>query len=329
MFVAHTKRNHKITEKIQDNVNAMATDVKNLIHGRETYVVYYGNDFILKRPLPTLNDDKRAAWLAKQQKTKAAIDAIRAIENPVYNVPAMVYIHDGEYQILEERAHGEPLTAKLYASLTKPQQFKIINSMASFLVDMNELKPIGDIQKYKIANDIKFARLDKFIENKMSLWFTKSEVSTMANIRDHIGTFEYETRLAWSHGDLNSGNVLYDAQNSKISFIDFAEADYKFIYRDIFAPLQIELDIYKRVYETYYQLHNKDLFPMLGPKNDALREIMKYRVMATCLRRFIKASDDLRIKPMNSDSANNNLAKISFMRQQIQTIVDLEHQFSK
>ena len=151
----------------------------------------------------------------------------------------------------------------------------------------------------------------------------------MANIRDHIGTFEYETRLAWSHGDLNSGNVLYDAQNSKISFIDFAEADYKFIYRDIFAPLQIELDIYKRVYETYYQLHNKDLFPMLGPKNDALREIMKYRVMATCLRRFIKASDDLRIKPMNSDSANNNLAKISFMRQQIQTIVDLEHQFSK
>ena len=68
---------------------------------------------------------------------------------------------------------------------------------------------------------------------------------------------------------------------------------------------------------------------MLGPKNDALREIMKYRVMATCLRRFIKASDDLRIKPMNSDSANNNLAKISFMRQQIQTIVDLEHQFSK
>ena len=241
----------------------------------------------------------------------------------------MYFINDDEYQILEERAPGEPLTAELYSTLSKPQQFKIINSIASFLVDMNELKPIGDIQKYRIANDIKFSRLDNFIERKMDTWFTKTEILTMAAIRDRIGAFEYETRLAWSHGDLNSGNILYDTQTNKLSFIDFAEADYKFIYRDIFAPLQIELNICKRVYETYCQLHNKDLYPMLGIKNDTLREIMKYRIMTACLRRFIKAADDLRINPANQKSADNNLLKISFMRQQIKNIIDLELQFSK
>ena len=122
---------------------------------------------------------------------------------------------------------------------------------ASFLVDMNELKPIGDLEHHKISHELKFSRLDNFIENKMSIWFTTAEVKQMAHIRDQIGTFEYDTRLAWSHADLNSGNVLYDALSSKLSFIDFAEASYKYIYRDIFAPLQIELDIYNRVYETY------------------------------------------------------------------------------
>ena len=307
----------------------MTHNIKNLNHGRETYAVYYGDKFVLKRPLPTLNADKRTAWLAKQHQTKDKIDEIRAVGNPVYNIPEMYFINDDEYQILEERAPGEPLTAELYSTLSKPQQFKIINSIASFLVDMNELKPIGDIQKYKIANDIKFSRLDNFIERKMDTWFTKTEILTMAAIRDRIGAFEYETRLAWSHGDLNSGNILYDTQTNKLSFIDFAEADYKFIYRDIFAPLQIELNICKRVYETYCQLHNKDLYPMLGIKNDTLREIMKYRIMTACLRRFIKAADDLRINPANQKSADNNLLKISFMRQQIKNIIDLELQFSK
>ena len=308
----------------------MANEIKNLAnHGRETYAVYYGDDFVLKRPLPTFNDAAKTSWLAKQHRTKQIIDDIRSINNPLYNVPAMNFINDDEYQILEERAPGEPLTAIVYNNLSKRQQFEIINSVASFLVDMNELKPIGEIQKYKLAKDIKFSRLDNFIENKMSLWFTKTEVCEMAKIRDNIGTFEYETRLAWSHGDLNPGNVLYDAKTSKLSFIDFAEADYKFIYRDIFAPLQIELDIYKRVYETYCQLHNKTLYPMPSIKNESLREIMKYRIMAVWLRRFIKAADDLRINPSNQKSIDNNREKIFFMRKQMENFINLEKQFSK
>ena len=308
----------------------MADEIINLPnHGRETYAVYYGDRFVLKRPLPYFNDASKKAWLKKQHDTKQKIDDIRKVGNPVYNIPEMIFINDEEYQVLEERALGEPLTRQLYDNLSKRQQFEIINSLGSFLVDMNELKPIGQIQKYKIANDIKFSRLDRFIETKMSNWFTKSEVVQIAKVRDEIGSFEYETRLAWSHGDINAGNVLYDVGNNKLSFIDFAETGYKYIYRDIFAPLQVELDIYKRVYETYYQLHNKNLYVMPSIKNENLREIMKYRILAVVLRRIIKASDDLRRNPASPKSEANNLEKIFFIRRQMQKFEIIEKMFSK
>ncbi len=303
--------------------------LQNLNHGRETYAVYYGDDFVLKRPLPTFGDDARNAWLAKQHKTKNAIDEIRSVANPVYNIPSMIHINDDEFNILEERAHGAPLTPELYKSLTRRQQVEIITSIASFLVDMNELKPIGPEISHRISDEIKFHRLDNFIENKMSLWFTTDENIQMANIRDEVGAFEYDTRLAWSHSDLNPGNVLYDAQNSKIYFIDFAEAQYNYIYRDIFSPLQIKLGIYRRVYELYTQLHDKTLYPMPNIKNPALREIMKYRIITVALRRFIKASDDLRKNPRDAKSQDNNASKVAFMREQMKMIFDIQDQISR
>lgn len=298
-------------------------------HGRETYAVYYGDNFVLKRPLPTLGDAAREAWLKKQHDTQTKINEIRAVGNPLYNIPEMTFINDDEFQILEERAPGEPLTAQLYKTLSKRQKFEIINGLGSFLVDMNELKPIGDIQIHKISNDFKFNRLCNFIENKMSIWFTKEEILQMQKIRDEVGSFEYETRPAWSHGDINSGNVLYDKNTNKLSFIDFAETNYKFIYRDIFAPLQIELDIYKAVYAVYYKLHDFSLYPMLSIKSDELKNIMKNRIFVVLLRRFIHAADDLRTTPKNQKSITNNEEKISFMRLQMQKFAVLEKMFSK
>lgn len=304
-------------------------DVTKYNHGRETYAVYYGDDFVLKRPLPTLSEEKKHEWLAKQHKTKEIIDAIRAVGNPVYNVPSMRFVNDDEYQILEERAPGEPLTQAVYSKLSNRQKFEIINSIGSFLVDMNESKPVKPMENYKISNEIKFNRLDSFVENKMSIWFTKKETMQMARIRDEIGTFEYETRQAWSHGDLNFGNVLYDSDKSKLSFIDFAEAGYKFIYHDIFAPLQVELDIYKNVYDVYMKLHDKSLYLMPGAKNELLKEIIKYRLIVVHLKRFIKASDDLRINTVSKKGMNNNLEKVEFMRKQMQSIYDIESQIKR
>lgn len=307
----------------------MTQNINNLIHGRESYVVYFGDMLIMKRPLPTLNEPAREQWLAKQHRTKDAIDEIHAVGNPRYNIPRMIHIKDDEYQLLEECAPGQHLTKDLYKKLLSRQRHEIIDGIASFLVDMNELKPIGEIQRHKIASELKFDRLNNFIENKMHYWFKDDEIKYMATIRDSIGTFEYDTRAAWSHCDLNPGNVLYDPKTSTLSFIDFAEANYRFIYRDIFAPLQIELGICRRVYETYCKMHNRAKYTMPSVNNENLRLIMKYRVMCALLKRFIKASDDLRLSPASPKGIENNQNKVRFMREQISSIMNIDKQFSR
>lgn len=305
----------------------MSEELNNLIHGRETYIADFGPGFVMKRPLPTSGDEARQTWLEKQHKTKETMDRIHDIGNPRYNIPQMLYIKDDEFQLLEERAPGFHLTADLYKQLSRRQRYEIIDGIASFLVDMNESRPIGDIVSHKISQDLKFKRLDNFVNNKMNNWFTVEETQKLGKIRDAIGTFEYETRLAWSHGDLNSGNVLYDPLTSTLSFIDFAEAKYNFIYRDIFAPLQIELDIWTPVYEAYTRLHNPAMYSMPGPRNPNLRNIMKHRLLITVLRRIIKASDDLRMNPSSQKSIDNNAAKVAFIREQMQKIDYIESAF--
>lgn len=305
----------------------MPIQTKNLIHGRETYIADFGPGFVMKRPLPTSNEITKQQWLQKQHRTKDIIDKIHAIGNPRYNIPQMLFIKDDEYQLLEERAPGLPLTPELFKQLSRRQRYEIIDGIASFLVDMNESRPIGDIVSHKISQDLKFNRLDNFVNNKMSHWFTSQETQKLGTIRDAIGTFEYETRLAWSHGDLNSGNVIYDPTTSTLSFIDFAEANYNFIYRDIFAPLQIELDIWTPVYDAYSRLHNPSMYNMPGPRNPNLRNIMKHRLLITVLRRIIKASDDLRQNPNSQKSIDNNAAKIAFIREQMQKIDYIENTF--
>ena len=64
-------------------------------------------------------------------------------------------------------------------------------------------------------------------------------------------------------------------------------------------------------------------------KNESLREIMKSRVIIVHLKRFIKASDDLRATTKNEKSVKNNAAKVEFMRAQIAAIQAIEKQFSK
>ena len=78
----------------------------------------------------------------------------------------MHFIKDDEFQLLEERAPGSPLTAELYKTLSRRQRYEIIDGLAAFLVDMNASKPIQQIEPHQIKHDLKFERLNKFVENK-------------------------------------------------------------------------------------------------------------------------------------------------------------------
>lgn len=285
----------------------------NLPHGHETYVSYYG-EYVLKRPLPKLGDAARKNWLQKQHRTKEIVDSIRAVGNPIYHIPKMVYINDDEHQVLEERAVGEPLTAQLFNKLSRRQQVEIVISMANFLVDMNESRPIQNWGKHKIADEIKFSRLNNFIDNKMVRWFSDDELRFMDRVRNEFGNFEYTTRPAWSHCDLNKGNVLYDAARSRLFFIDFAEANYNFIYRDIFSPVATDLGIGARIYQEYAAIHDSALYDIHDLEGDDIKKIMKYRLITVLLNRFIKAADDMRVTPASEKGVKNNQEKVIFMR---------------
>lgn len=295
-------------------------------HGRETFVAYFGDMYVMKRPLPGRDKD---AWLAKQHKTKEIIDEISAINNPVYNIPKMVFIKDDEYQLLEERAMGEPLTPALYQSLSQPQKTKIVNGMASFLVDMNELKPVRDEVLHNISSELKMEKLKNIVDNKMPRWFDVAEIKYMTELTEDISGFEYVTREAWSHSDLNCGNILYDKEKSQISFIDFAEANYNFIYRDIFSPFNVDLRICRIVYDLYTRLHDKNKYKMPGLRNPELQRIMRYRIMTVLLKRFIKAGDDLRLNPQSEKTHQNNFEKVIFMKDVMATLQYIEKQLSR
>lgn len=314
--------------KNMSTIYGMKTQIK-APHGRETYIADFGEGFVMKRPLPESAPEQKEKWLAKQHKTKQIIDDIRAIGNPVYNVPAMVHIKDDEYQLLEERAPGEPLSAELYQNLTGRQRYEIVTSLAHFLVDMNESNPVSDEIVHNISDELKMQRLENIVDNKMPRWFDVGTIKYVADVVDGVKNFEYVTRKAWSHCDLNYGNVLYDANASKLYFIDFAEADYNFIFRDIFSPLAVDLSICRQVYEEYFKLHDKDKYKMYGPRNPELQNIMHYRVITVLLKRFIKAGDDLRMNPQSERAVNNNLEKVKFMNDLIERIQYIEKQLTR
>lgn len=306
----------------------MKTEIK-APHGRETYIADFGESLVMKRPLPEFTQVQKDKWLAKQHKTKQIIDDIKVLDNPVYNIPSMLHIKDDEYQLLEERAMGEPLTANLYQSLTGRQRYEIVTSLSHFLVDMNESKPVSEEVSHKISDELKTQRLRKIIENKMPKWFDVGAIKYMSDLMEDVQSFEYVTRKAWSHCDLNSGNVLYDANASKLYFIDFAEANYNFIFRDIFSPLAVDLEICKPLYEEYFKLHDKDKYRMYGSRNTELQNIMRYRIITVLLKRFIKAGDDLRLNPQSDKTKNNNAEKIQFMNKVISRIQYIEKQLTK
>lgn len=307
----------------------MMIELDKLDHGRETYATYYGDRFVLKRPLPIFSEEQKQKWLEKQHQTKETIDAIRSINHTVYNIPNMEFINDEEYQILEERAPGEKLTRELYRGLSKRQQHEIINSIGTFLVDMNELKPAIPEKDHKITSEFKFDVLSHFVNNRMEEWFRKNEVRQMKRFCEQIDSFTYDTYLAWSHGDLNSGNVYYDEKTSTLSFIDFAEANYHLIYADIFAPLQTDLQIERQIYEKYAEYHRSTLWKMLSIRNPKMQELMKYRAESVLMKRFLKASRDLRKNPQSEKGVRNTREKIAFMREQMAAILALEQRFVK
>lgn len=297
--------------------------------GHESFVVDYGDGFVMKRPLPVFSSSKKSEWLVKQHFTQEVISDIKNVHNVAYNVPEMVHIKDDEFQLLEERAPGKPLTGAFYRSLSKRQQIEIKNSIVSFIMDMQSVNPVLPAKPYNIAEELKITKLGNIIEYKMPKYFSQESTGYMDNLCNYMSSVTYVAPKVWSHGDLSSGNVLYDAQTSTLSFIDFADAKYHIVDHDIISPLTFDLGIYGGVYSTYVKLHDKKSYDLYGIKSADMRQITKNRLFVILLKRFIKAGDDLHLNAQSDSGEENNAKKVIFMKKIIESLQKYDKKFSK
>lgn len=297
--------------------------------GHESFVVDYGDGFVMKRPLPVFSLDKKSEWLVKQHYTQQIIIDIKKVHNLSYNIPEMVHIKDEEFQLLEERAPGKPLTGLFYRSLSKRQQVEVRNSIVSFIMDMQSVNPILPAKPYKIAEELKMEKLGNIIRYKMPKYFSKYNIDYIKYLYDYMNSVEYVAPKVWSHGDLSSGNVLYDDDTSTLSFIDFADAKYHIVDHDIVSPLAVDLGIYGGVYSTYVKLHDKKSYDLYGIKPADMRQITKNRLFVILLKRFIKAGDDLHINSTNEAGKLNNANKVAFMNKIIENLRRYDNKYSK
>lgn len=298
-------------------------------HGRETIVSYYGDAHILKHPLAEFSQARKDKWLEKQYRAKAIIDEIKAVNNLRYNIPGMIHIEKDDYAVLEERAPGEHLTPELYKSLSRTQQVDIKDSMARFLVDMNELKPVFEVKDYSMVQELKMTKFTNMVDTKLPRWLDKEDIDYVVNLVQELSDFKYDTIQVWTHSDLNSGNVLYDVATSKISFIDFADSGYNLVLHDIFSPLNTDLGISKALYEDYKRFHDEKLYKIPGVKNADLQNIVRLRPRIPLLKRFIKCGDDLRLNPRDEKSVQNSMDKAQLMHDILDKLRYIESCYSK
>ncbi|MCL2629470.1 MAG: phosphotransferase [Alphaproteobacteria bacterium] len=292
-------------------------------HGRETWVEYYGQGFVVKRPLTDFGEEKRIKWLQKQHLTRKHIEEIlwyKGLNYSVsYDVPEMKHVNDEEVAVLEERAPGERLTKQFYDSLSARRQTKIQNGIAEFLSDMAQLRPVKE-SRQKLSERFNFAQLDKFLSTRGGLWLDQEDIKFTKKVAEQVSKFEYDTTLVWAHRDLNPGNILYDLDTWKLSFIDFAEANYDCVYHDIFySALNNELGISAKIFNKFLKLYGKKQ-PNLAIDPVQTAKIAYMNGALRVLRRLNYIGKRARPNPANEKSQKNQNLMKSWAKEEVEKL---------
>jgi len=291
----------------------------NILHGKESVVEICG-DRVFKSPKEEMSVHKKEVWLSKQYVAKDSLEEIKAKSEThgLYGVPVVLNIDDADCRVTEEFVLGVPLSSEVFACLPKNKQMSVIEGIARFLVDMNELKPINGEDGHRIAEEIKLEELASFIDNKMGCFFDSKSVTYMGGLLKRIQDINtYDSQQVWSHNDLNLNNVLYDTATSKLSFVDFAEVKYNFVYHDIFSPLEMDLKIFEPVYKSYINFRHTKGRGLHALDSRQIMIIMIYRKMIILLKRFMHEAKELRLSPCSEHGVQNTLCKVENMKRLI------------
>ncbi len=158
-------------------------------------------------------------WLADMGRAKSISDQVRALNNPAYNVPR-TYISHGK--VYEEIAPGTKMR-DLPKSYTQQNSDWQMPSMAHFINDMSELRPVFYIGQNDRVGNMNLYDVNCFLSQTGGMLASQDQ-DLIRSIFMYLCALPENSQMVVSHNDLHGGNIVVDALNRRLSFIDFEMA---------------------------------------------------------------------------------------------------------
>jgi len=189
-------------------------------------------DGVVKMPTTT-RPEYIKVWLQKQRHANITVKFLLANPNRLggYFIPKITEINPSmeNPHVREQRAPGGALTKDVFDSLSIENQDKIYKSLANFVYDMNHCRPILTMQQQLAQINEDGLTFDDVV-NHISGYLDKNEIAQINNAYKFFQSHpEMTSSFVFFHGDMNENNMFYDAATGTVSFLDFAEANYKSI----------------------------------------------------------------------------------------------------
>lgn len=207
------------------------TDNKDFINTdkpRESIVFADGN-YVIKKPTAT-NKEHIKVWVNKQKNAKNTVDNLLQKSKYInqYFVPKIIEISNTDTPyVREERVLGQPVTKNFFKKLPLTQQEKLYDSLAAFITDMNQSKPILNMSSLLQETDNNGYNLVKVLAS-IKQYLSKEDIEKINRIyKFFMSRSDMMEAYVFFHGDMNENNMFYDIEHDVVSFLDFAESKYE------------------------------------------------------------------------------------------------------
>ncbi len=162
-----------------------------------------------------------AKWFERQKRAAQISNELRALGNPLYDVPKTFISHG---HVREQFIDG--VRADKYAG----DKTDFIPAVANFINDMSELRPAYFRRNYTVPGVLlhSVAELDKELDTIRKFNVVSDEnLQLIRDVYEFLRDMPENNMFVFGHNDLHPGNVLIDPETGRLSVIDFELAGYR------------------------------------------------------------------------------------------------------
>ncbi len=185
--------------------------------GQQNFVLLHNNTAIRMA---------RHEWAAKAMARESEILRLIAPDCPAA-IPALIGRIPEHHVMRTTRVPGQPLSPQILEQLGETQQRTLAIQLAEFIAHMHEGVPLSEEQKLSFRADPTYfhTQVRNLIETKMTANITPGYRKKLEDAKDYMDHYnDIADDIVLTHGDLMSGNILYDENSGKIAIIDFTGA---------------------------------------------------------------------------------------------------------